>query len=229
MSLKILRASGPLTVNFPDFNGVTVVGAGDVLADAVTLLRVGDTGTDPGDATYVEGDPDALAYCAQLEPLESYTDGDPIMLYVRMSLESEGHSGTDSDVFIFLQDAHPTTVNSTYYRGQFTGSSYNTPVSVSPPFDGTIKTWAAPLVPRPGYTLADCVAVLMSGTAQLAFNSLHINDAGLLHARVYEAWVEVGAKTTSPPPLRRYPRSDGLGIGPTRHYPRTRRGVGGIV
>lgn len=33
----------------------------------------------------------------------------------------------------------------------------------------------------------------------------------------------------APPPLRRYPRSDGYGIGPTRHYPPppSRRAVGG--
>lgn len=34
---------------------------------------------------------------------------------------------------------------------------------------------------------------------------------------------------TAPPPLRRYPRADGYGIGPTRHYPppESRRGAGG--
>lgn len=47
---------------------------------------------------------------------------------------------------------------------------------------------------------------------------------------VYELSVRVGHKcVVNPPPLRRFPRADGLGIGPRRHYPppESRRRVGG--
>lgn len=46
-------------------------------------------------------------------------------------------------------------------------------------------------------------------------------------ATFYEVWVEI--ITAGAVPLRRYPREDGYGIGPTRHYPppKSRRAAGG--
>lgn len=185
MSLKRVDPNGTIEINFPTLSGVTVVGAGNTLADS-------------DDATYVEGDPDGLNYDVEMDALTSYDDGDPITLHVRLSLESEDHTGTDADVFLFLQDNHPTNISGTYYVGQFTSGSYNSAAAFPPPFDGTPKELVLPLVVRPGHTLAECVAVLESGTAYVAVNALHIVDAGPLHARVYEMWIEVGETVLSP-------------------------------
>jgi hypothetical protein len=185
MTLKRVDPNGTIEINFPSLSGITVVGAGNTLADA-------------SDATYVEGDPDGLNYDVEMDALASYDDGDPITLHVRLSLESEDHTGTEADLFFFLQDNHPTNISGTYYVGQFTSSSYNTAAAFPPPFDGTPKELVLPLAVRPGHTLAECVAVLESGTAYVAVNSLHIVDAGPLHARVYEMWIEVGETVLSP-------------------------------
>jgi hypothetical protein len=50
----------------------------------------------------------------------------------------------------------------------------------------------------------------------------------LSDARVLAHWL-AGNRRPSPPPLRRFPRSDGLGIGPRRHFPppESRRAAGG--
>jgi hypothetical protein len=44
--------------------------------------------------------------------------------------------------------------------------------------------------------------------------------------RVYE--LNMLAASVSPPQLRKYPNPTGLGVGPTRHWPRPRRGITGI-
>lgn len=46
--------------------------------------------------------------------------------------------------------------------------------------------------------------------------------------RVHEFGLVVSKTATNPPQLRKYPNPTGLGVGPTRHWPRPRRGITGI-
>lgn len=227
MSIKRVDPNGVIEINFPAFNGVTIVGSSS------NILGDGD------DATYVDGNPDALDYDVEFDALPSYGPTDPIVLHFRISFQTDV-PGTLADMFLFLQDNHPTDITGDWYVGQFT-SSWNSPFQAVGPFDGSIHEYAVPLVPRPsgtgsgygvaGTTLADCLAVLASGTAYVAVNSLDVEGATLLDVRVHEMWLEVGTANRNAPPLRHFPRSDGLGSGPKRIYPPpdTRRRFGGTV
>ena len=52
---------------------------------------------------------------------------------------------------------------------------------------------------------------------------------GTRSATIYETWLQLDLRALAPPPLRRFPRSDGYGVGPRRHFPppESRRSVGG--
>lgn len=214
MSVKTLHANGTITVTpFAPAGSVTVVGSAPVLADN-------------HDSTYVHGDPAPGQYNVGLQTLTSYDTGDPIALHIRLSIESDDHTGEETRIYIFLQDGHPDDDSGDFYVAQFTDGAWNHAVALTPPFDGTIHDLVLPLRVRPGHFIDDCVAVLESGTAQMAVNTLTVLDApwDLLNARVYEAWVEVGV---APPvliadPKRLYPRADGRGVGTGRQWPHDR-------
>jgi hypothetical protein len=79
-----------------------------------------------------------------------------------------------------------------------------------------------------GQSFATLNAAVQNDGIRINYGAFTGSDTGVVRMlRVYEMYF--GAVPPNPPPLRRYPRADGLGVGPTRHYPppESRRGAGG--
>lgn len=213
MAVKILPANG----TFTDVDGVaTIVGAQPVLAD-------------DSDATYVETPGFGQAnYTVQFPPLVGYEDGDPIALHVRLSVTGGG--GGPGETFLFLQTS-PTDKTGASYVAQF-GPAWNAPQAFTP-MDGTPVYLVLPLRVRPDRTLADVLAALEVG-AYLQVNTLSNFDFDTDPvARLYEAWIEVGAGEPEPEPTgkpfrRVWPREHGRVWPPPRHQ-HGRRTHGGYL
>lgn len=181
-----------------------------------------------------------LDYMVNIATLGTHRDDDPIVLTFRFAIQAgEGiEDAIDASSYLFLQDGHPTDTSGHYYVGQFTNASWNTPIGIGSPYDGSVREMSVGFRPRPagtgsgygvtGKTLKDCLDVLASGDAWLDVNTLQVNDAEHLWARMIEAYLTVGTKRLAAPGRRRWPNPTGRGLGPRRQWPSSRTSVTGI-
>lgn len=214
MSIKVLRANGTVTRN--GWTG-PIVGSNPI----------GDNDS----ATYIEQDFSAgstLGVTVGLEPLVGYQPGDPISVAVQMDVTLVPDDPTTEGVLeLFIattpEGAEPDEVAG-FSDGAHSGFGFRFTVS---------GLWTAPLrlAPQWDTPLDDLVAALEVG-AYLDINAISWQDGEVQPIyRLTYAEVRVGTANRHAPPLRQFPRSDGLGSGPKRIYPPpdTRRRFGGIV
>jgi hypothetical protein len=79
-------------------------------------------------------------------------------------------------------------------------------------------------------TMVSLGAAIQTGNAYVSVTAQQpLGIAQWNRIRVYELSIDATFRALAAPPLRRYPRADGFGVGPTRHYPPppSRRAAGG--
>jgi len=172
MVTKILRPTGTLTLNTP--GPINVVGT----------TPVGDDDFD----TYMDFEPHVAATTVGLEPLVGYELGDPIRLYVQLSVEESepGFAGT-GEFFIATDAGQSNNEIAGFSDGSGSGYAFGIGLEVQ----GSLIVKNLNLTPF-GTTMAELVEALEDG-AFLDFNSFSWLEGSIPPVfRVYDVWIQVG-------------------------------------
>lgn len=219
MSVKTCSVAGTV-----GDGGIVLNSSGAAVVASGSLPPLGDE----VDGTYISTNTSApLDYMVRINALTSWSSGDPVSLHLRWSMDCDDHAAVDGETYMFIQYSNPTDVTGDFYIGKF-GTSWISAAGLPGTYDGTVFDTVLPFIPRPsgtgggygvsGTTLDECLALLTSGDCWLDVNQITVFDAGLIEARVIEAFLTVGVATVVPARLL-YPRTDDLGLSVGRVYP----------
>lgn len=237
-------------VPFHQETGFTDVGTGDVIEDAPVLVGGGSV-ADGSDATYAQlggyVDSDGFRHAESIAADFFYDGVTPVALVLQVRLRTDDDVllspvtpalndnpailSTVDNVIIDTLDLRWAEVKEglvgspTWYTWAVQGDIENVP-----PVDLDDPTDAGGWFPiEPG---DDAYTALTGDGLRFTFGAFWNGDD--TNPDIRRAWIDlyemrlIVATRSNTPMRRKYPNPTGQGVGPTRHWPRPRRGVGGI-